>query len=126
MVESRRADAPVSTIQKGIAMKRQWIPFVAAALFIGTMTVRADGPVYLPAASPNAAVQVVHAAAPEPIAAPQPPAATPAPAIVINPNYGTNYCPDCCCPDQPTQRQRREKFNLCDYWEILCACFYRG
>jgi hypothetical protein len=104
---------------KGIVMKRQWIPFVAAALFIGTMTVHADGPVYLPATSANTAVLIVHAPAPEPVAAPEQPMSAPAPAIVVMPDC-------CCCPDQPAKRQPREHFNLCDYWEILCACFYHG
>jgi hypothetical protein len=121
MVRSRRVDTPCfhPFMTKGILMKRQWIPLVAAALVVGTMTVRADNPGRsLPVGLPSAGETVILAPAPEAIAAPMgAPVVQPAAPVIIMQD---------CCPDQQPRRQRREKFNLCDYWQILCACFYHG
>ena len=104
---------------KGTLMKRQWIPLVAAAMFVGTMTVQAGDHVRpLPVGAPGAGGPIVLAPAPEAIPAPKQPAAGQgADTIIVIQDS---------CPDQPPQRPRKERFNLCDYWEILCACFYRG
>ncbi len=108
----------LSTIKKGIVMKRQWIPLVATAMFVGALTVRAEGPYYLPPPIPGAGGTLVRVQAAEPVAAPKGAAiVAPATPVVITED---------CCPDQQPRRQRREKFNLCDYWQILCACFYHG
>jgi hypothetical protein len=71
--------------------------------------------------------------APEPIPAPIAPPVAPAPAGPVGP-VATDPCAsvDCCsmdvCPDtgHVGRRQRKERFNLCDYWEILCAMLYCG
>jgi hypothetical protein len=69
--------------------------------------------------------------APEPIPAPIAPPVAPVPAGPV----AGDPCAvsvDCCsmdvCPDtgHVGRRPRKERFNLCDYWEILCAMFYCG
>ena len=90
-----------------------------AALFVGTMTAQADDHSRpLPVGAPSAGGPIVLAPAPEAVAAPKQPASVQGAETII-------IIQD-CCPDQQPQRPRKERFNLCDYWEILCACFYRG
>jgi hypothetical protein len=100
-------------------MKRQWIPLLALAfVFAVRGTPAGERVVTLP--SPNAThPTILIVEAPEPIAAP---AAKPMPVVTEMPTIV--ICEDCAA--EKKSRPRRERFTLCDWWQILCACFYRG
>jgi hypothetical protein len=79
-----------------------------------------------PKAMPNGSGFVVQ----EPIKAPvAPPAVPPAASPAVGSASSCCMPADCCCVEETNcrrrqPRQHKEHFNLCDYWEILCACFY--
>ena len=106
-------------------MKRNWIPILAIVLTSGAIAARADDlrlPLPAGAQLPRNTIIVQ---APEPIAAPvAPPAAATGPAPMVAAPCTGGMCGVDCCEDECPKRARRERFNLCDYWQILKACFY--
>ena len=104
-------------------MRWQWTASLAAAFFCWAATAHAgDNNSFFPSMTNQGGPFIVQAPAPEPIAAPKAPGVPSQPTV----SMPAGCTADNCCAEEGCTRHghHKERFNLCDYWQILCAMFY--